>query len=68
DTTGAGDVFNSAFLLAYMNTKDMTTAATFANAAAALSVTGPGWSSYPSWSQVNDFLRKNGFQQVWPKR
>ncbi|MEW6592319.1 MAG: carbohydrate kinase family protein [Candidatus Hadarchaeota archaeon] len=67
DTTGAGDVFNAAFLLAYMYSKDIITAATFANAAAALSVTGPGWSGYPGWSQVNAYLRKNGLQQVWPK-
>jgi len=64
DTTGAGDVFGAAFLLAYMSTKDVEVAGRFANAAAAVSVTGVGWSGYPTLGQVNDLLRKKGFRAV----
>ncbi|MEM8663147.1 MAG: PfkB family carbohydrate kinase [Pseudomonadota bacterium] len=42
DTTGAGDVFNGAFALATARGEDPLTAANFASAAAALSVTGTG--------------------------
>lgn len=64
DTTGAGDVFGAAFLLAYLSTKDVEVAGRFASAAAAISVAGAGWSSYPTLDQVNDFLRKKGFRAV----
>jgi sugar/nucleoside kinase (ribokinase family) len=38
DVTGAGDTFSSSFLYAYSTTGDLSDAAEFANAAAALSV------------------------------
>lgn len=38
DVTGAGDTFSSSFLYAYSTTGDLTEAARFANAAAALSI------------------------------
>jgi len=59
DTTGAGDVFNAAFVVAYLRGHDITEAGKFANAAAALSITGAGWSKYPTLGQVNDFLGKH---------
>ncbi len=58
DSTGAGDVFNAAFLVAYLSGNDIAAAGRFANAAAAISVTGAGWSRYPTLKQVNDFLRR----------
>lgn len=42
DTTGAGDCFNAAFLSGYLNDWPLERTAKFANAAAALSVTGLG--------------------------
>ncbi len=42
DTVGAGDSFNGAFAVALMEGKDPVTAAKFASAAAAVSVTRPG--------------------------
>jgi len=64
DTTGAGDVFGAAFMMAYLNSKDVEAAARFASAAASISVSGVGWSSYPTWDQVNNVLRKSGFRAV----
>jgi ribokinase len=64
DTTGAGDVFNAAFMLSYFKTKDVALAGRFANAAAAISVTGAGWAKYPKASEVNAVLRSSGFQPV----
>lgn len=42
DTTGAGDVFNGAFAVAFASGAVLPSAVMFANAAAALSVTAPG--------------------------
>ncbi|EJR2154691.1 sugar kinase [Escherichia coli] len=42
DATGAGDVFAGAFIVEYLRTKDAVDALNYANAAAALSVTGYG--------------------------
>lgn len=56
DTTGAGDVFDAAFLLEFLRGHDVLRAGKFANAAAAISVTGAGWSRYPTLNQVNKFL------------
>jgi len=42
DVTGAGDTFCSSFLYARSQGHDLTSAATFANAAAALCVAGLG--------------------------
>lgn len=64
DTTGAGDVFNAGFLLAYMKTNDVVRAGRFGNAAAAISVTGPGWERYPTNAEVNALLRSSGFEPL----
>ncbi len=59
DTVGAGDCFNGAFAVALLEGKDPWTAARFASAAAALSVTRPGaQASMPSRAEVNAFLTK----------
>lgn len=57
DTTAAGDVFNGAFATALAEGKPLSTAARFANAAAALAVTRPGaQNSVPSRREVDRFL------------
>ena len=68
DPTGAGDVFNAAFLLAYLSGSDIVRAGRFANAAAAISLTGVGWSRYPTSAHVNQLLQKSGFSTVKIKR
>lgn len=47
DSTGAGDVFAAAFLMAYHRNGDPWEAAEEATCAAALSVEGEGWSAVP---------------------
>ncbi|MBU2617722.1 MAG: carbohydrate kinase family protein [Euryarchaeota archaeon] len=42
DTTGAGDVFDAGFVVAYLSGKDLSECAMFANATAALSIGGIG--------------------------
>jgi ribokinase len=60
DTTGAGDAFNGAFAVALAEGKDTIAAATFANAAAALSVTRIGTApSMPQRAEIDELLRKN---------
>jgi ribokinase len=57
DTVGAGDCFNGAFAVALMEGHDPWTAARFASAAAAISVTRRGaQASMPSRSEVDAFL------------
>ena len=57
DTTAAGDVFNGAFATALAEGRSVQLAASFANAAAALSVTRPGaQNSVPSRQEVDRFL------------
>jgi len=57
DTTGAGDCFNAAFLSGYLSGWSLERTAVFANAAAALSVTGLGpRGGIPSREQVFAFL------------
>ncbi|MDI6640547.1 MAG: carbohydrate kinase family protein [Methanocellales archaeon] len=58
DTTGAGDVFDAGFVVAYLSGKDLSECAMFANATAALSIGGIGWSAYGTLEDVNDFLVK----------
>jgi ribokinase len=61
DTVGAGDCFNGAFAVALLEGKDPWTAARFANAAAAISVTRKGaQASIPTRAEVDEFLKKNG--------
>lgn len=61
DTTGAGDCFNAAFLTGYLSGWSLERTATFANAAAALSVTklGPR-AGIPTREQVTQFLASRG--------
>jgi ribokinase len=59
DTVGAGDCFNGAFAVALLEGKDPWTAARFASAAAAISVTRRGaQASMPSRAEVDAFLAK----------
>jgi ribokinase len=61
DTVGAGDCFNGAFAVALMEGKDAWAAARFANAAAALSVTGKGaQGAMPTRAQVDELLARAG--------
>ena len=57
DTVGAGDCFNGAFAVSLLEENDPWTAARFASAAAAISVTRLGaQASMPSRAEVDDFL------------
>jgi ribokinase len=57
DTVGAGDCFNGAFAVSLLEGKDPWTAARFASAAAAISVTRRGaQASMPSRAEVDAFL------------
>jgi ribokinase len=61
DSTGAGDTFNGAFAMGLAEGMPLPCAATFANAAAAISVTRPGaQSSIPNRDEVVAFLRASG--------
>lgn len=61
DTTAAGDTFNGAFAIGLAEGMPIPVAATFANAAAALSVTRPGaQSSIPNRDEVIAFLQASG--------
>lgn len=61
DTVAAGDCFNGAFAVALLENKDPWTAARFANAAAAISVTRRGaQASMPSRLDVEAFLADRG--------
>ena len=60
DTTGAGDTFNAAFLSAILKDKPLARSLAFANAAAALSVTGLGpRGGMPTVAQVEALLAGN---------
>jgi ribokinase len=61
DTVAAGDCFNAAFAVSLLRGADPATAARFASAAAAISVTRRGaQSSMPNRSEVEAFLAQNG--------
>ena len=61
DTVAAGDCFNGAFAVALLEGRDPWTAARFASAAAAISVTRPGaQASMPSRAEVDAFLAERG--------
>jgi sugar/nucleoside kinase (ribokinase family) len=57
DPTGAGDVFATAFLLRYAETRDPVAGAWFANCAASFVVEGRGTSVLPTQEQVEGRLR-----------
>jgi ribokinase len=60
DTVGAGDCFNGAFAVALLEGEDPWTAARFASAAAAISVTRAGaQASMPSRTEVDTFLAEH---------
>lgn len=60
DATGAGDAFDGAFLAEYLRTGDALAAGEYANAAAALSVTGYGAvGPLPTRAEVAAFLAKS---------
>jgi ribokinase len=60
DTVGAGDCFNGAFAVALLEGNDPWTAARFASAAAAISVTRAGaQASMPSRAEVDAFLAEH---------
>jgi sugar/nucleoside kinase (ribokinase family) len=56
DSTGAGDVFATAFLVRYAEGSPLAAAARFAAAAAALSVQGPGITAIPDRGAVESLL------------
>ena len=59
DTTGAGGVFQGAYLYGYLHDWPAERAARFANAAAALMCSGMnGWGDIPTLMQVEEFLRE----------
>ena len=60
DTTGAGDTFNAAFLSSTLQEKSLKQCLTFANAAAALSVTGLGpRGNLPTVTEIEAFLGRD---------
>lgn len=60
DTTGAGDVFNAAFIFGHYRGWGMEKIGRFANAAAALSTTGYGNQAYPGVEGVDELMKKAG--------
>jgi sugar/nucleoside kinase (ribokinase family) len=58
DCIGAGDVFCGAFLVRYMETKDVYQSGLFASAAASISCEGRGIHSIPQRNEVIDRIRK----------
>jgi len=60
DTTGAGDAFNGALVVALARGDELANAVKFANAVAALSTTKFGaQTSLPTLDEVNDFIKKS---------
>jgi ribokinase len=61
DTTGAGDSYNGAFAVAIAEGRDLISAASFASAAAAISVTRIGTApAMPFRSEIEELLRAAG--------
>ncbi|GMV27787.1 MAG: ribokinase [Phycisphaerae bacterium] len=61
DTTGAGDTFNAAFLSATLRGEPLARRLLFANAAAAIAVTGMGPRGHlPTRAEVENFLAERG--------
>jgi hypothetical protein len=59
DPTGAGDVFTTAFLIHYGETRDPKAAARFANCTASMSIEGPGMDAIPYRDQVEAWLEQH---------
>ena len=66
DTTGAGDVFHGAYLVALLNRWELHPAAEFASAAAALKCLKMGRAGYPALAEVIDFMAHSGRPLVIP--
>jgi sugar/nucleoside kinase (ribokinase family) len=54
--TGAGDVFNAAFVHSYLKDGDLERAGVFANAAGALATTKFGEERFPTEKEVDGFI------------
>ena len=54
DSTGAGDVWASAFMIFFCETADLLLSAKMANAAASLSIEGFGYSKIPNRSEIEE--------------
>jgi ribokinase len=62
DTTGAGDVFHGAYLVALLHNWDLPRAARFASAVAAIKCTQPGGRrGIPTFEQTLAFLQARGY-------
>ncbi len=59
DPTGAGDIFATAFLIRYFETKNISQAANFANAAASFCIEKKGTSELPLRKQIETRILKN---------
>jgi ribokinase len=65
DTTGAGGVYQGAYLYGHLQEWPLARTARFANAAAALMCSGMnGWADIPTLDQVEQFLHKRGADDV----
>ncbi len=64
DTSGAGDVFNAAFLYAYLKNTALAKALEFANITAAFSVTKLGV-YFPTVSEIKRFALLNGVSTIF---
>jgi sugar/nucleoside kinase (ribokinase family) len=60
DPTGAGDVFATALFVRYRETGDLIASASFAHAAAACNIEGPGTSGIPSRETVEERIKEMG--------
>jgi sugar/nucleoside kinase (ribokinase family) len=61
DTTGAGGVFQGAYLYAHLQGWPLERSARFANAAAALMCSGMnGWDDIPTLARIEEFLKERG--------
>ena len=58
DPTGAGDVFATAFLIRYFETKDISQSANFANAAASFCIEKKGIEGMASREEILDRAAK----------